>query len=114
VLLLGCDLARGGGRYPVEERAFPIFEANLAKIGLLPVDLVGKVSVFYSELGGVFQDFRTLWLALIEGRTIANVDYIRTRLLNRMDVVEEKAKVLLLELKKETARSWQYYLQPTE
>jgi hypothetical protein len=31
-----------------------------------------------------------------------------------MHVVEQKAKVLLLELKKEAARSWQYYLQPTE
>jgi hypothetical protein len=103
-----------GKAIPVDERAFPIFEANLAKIGLLPVDLVGKVSVFYSELGGVFQDFRTLWVALIEGKSIANVDHIRVRLLNRMDAVEEKAKVLLVELKKEAARSWQYYLQPTE
>ena len=70
--------------------------------------------MFYSELGGVFQDFRTLWGALIERKNVANVDHIRARLLQRMDAVEGKAKVLLLELKKEAARSWHYYLQPTE
>jgi hypothetical protein len=98
----------------VDERAFPIFDANLAKIGLLPADLAGKVAVFYHELGSVFQDFRTLWGALMEGKSIRNIDQFRTRLVQRMDSVEAKAKVLLLELKQEAARPWHYYLQPTE
>jgi hypothetical protein len=104
-----------GKAIEVGEIAFPIFEANVSKIGFLPVDLAGKVSVFYSELGGVFQEFRTLWAALIDRKiTITHPDHLRARLLQRMDAVEEKAKVLLLELKKEAARSWHYYLQPTE
>ena len=103
-----------GKAVPVEEHAFPIFEANLSNIGLLPVDLAGKVAVFYSELGGVFQDFRTLLEGLIERKNVANADHIRACLLQRMDAGEDKAKVLLLELKKEAARSWHYYLQPSE
>jgi hypothetical protein len=59
-----------GKAVAVEEHAFPIFEANLSKIGLLPVDIAGKVAVFYSELGGVFQDFRTLWERSLNGRTL--------------------------------------------
>ena len=103
-----------GKAAPVDEHPFPIFEANVAKIGLLPVDLAGKVAVFYSEVGGVFQDFRTLWTGLMQPTTVRNLDQIRARLLQRMDAVEDKAKGLLLELKKEAARPWHYYMQPTE
>lgn len=96
---------------PVDEHAFPIFEANVAKIGLLPVDLAGKVAVFYSELGAIFQDFRTLRNPIFESSASRQFE---TRFLQRMDAAEKKAKVLLIEPKKEAARPWYYYMQPTE
>jgi hypothetical protein len=34
---------------PVAEHSFPVFETNVAEIGLLLVDLAAKVAVFYSD-----------------------------------------------------------------
>jgi hypothetical protein len=52
--------ALNGTTVTVDDQTRPIRPTKAArnKIGLLPVDLVGKVAVFYSELSGVFQDFR--------------------------------------------------------
>jgi hypothetical protein len=104
------------GRVPNAEQTSPeIFDANRSKIGLLPPDLAAKVVVFYSDLGGIVQDFRTLYAVRVkEEYRIRNADEITVRVLQRMHALEGRARALVAELRKEAARQWYYYLQPTE
>src|SRR6266446_608780 len=70
-----------GKAVPVAEHSFPIFEANVAKIGFLPVDLAAKDAVYYSDLGGVFLDFRTLHTTLVKREIyILNADQISCKI----------------------------------
>jgi hypothetical protein len=68
---------------PNAEQTSPeIFDANRSKIGLLPPDLAAKVVVFYSDLGGIVQDFRTLYAVRVkEEYRIRNADQNTERVL---------------------------------
>jgi hypothetical protein len=92
-----------------------LFDGNRSKIGLLPPGLAAKVVVFYSDLGGIVQDFRTLYAVRFKAELrIGNADEITERVLQRIHALEVRAQALVAELRKEAARSWHYYLQPTE
>ncbi len=97
------------GKVPSAQPSFPIFEANVSKIGVLPVDLAGKVALFYSNLGGVFLDFRTLHDALVV-RTIAilNTNEIKEGVLKQLDHLDSQATPLVDGLRKEAARRWRF------
>jgi len=100
------------GKVPRGELSFPIFDANVGKIGFLPVDLAGKVALFYSDLAGVFIDFRTLDAVLIKQElTILNVNEIKQGLMQHLASIDERAKALVLELKKEASLTWRDYLE---
>ena len=104
-----------GEMISIGEGFFPVFDAHIAKIGLLPVDLAAKIVVFYTHAGGVVQDLRTLWAALVEKKiNIQNTDEIKARLPKELDKLEGEAKALVPELQKEVARAWQDYLQPPQ
>jgi hypothetical protein len=47
-------------KFPIDDHPFPVFEANVGKIGLLPADLAGTVAGFYSHARGMVQDFLTI------------------------------------------------------
>jgi hypothetical protein len=97
------------GKVPSAQPSFPVFEANVSKIGLLPVDLAGKVALFYSNLVGVFLDFRTLHDALIACTiTILNANEIKGGVLKQLDDLDSQATPLVVELRKEAARRWRF------
>lgn len=95
------------GKVPRAEASFPIFEANVAKIGLLPVDLAGKIALFYSDLAGVFLDFKTLHGAVIT-REIRVDDEFKDRLVEDLNRLGSEANALIDELGKESARRWRW------
>ena len=95
------------GKVPSAQPSFPVFDANVGKIGMLPVDLAGRVSVFYSDLAGVYLDLRTLYEALIERKIqIENPEEIKTGLLKRLPTLESEANSLVANLRKESKRKW--------
>ena len=49
-----------GLQVPIDHHPFPMFEANVSQIGLLPADLAGEVAGFYSHARGIVQDFLTI------------------------------------------------------
>jgi hypothetical protein len=102
------ELIPKGHVFPIEDHPFPVFEANVGKIGYLPADLAGKVTEFYSYGRGVAQDFRTLW----KKEPIENVSEFRNRLVEGLDTLKMKSDALVPELLKEAARDWKQVLQP--
>ena len=98
-----------GYKFPIDDHPFPVFEANVGKIGLLPADLAGEVAGFYSHARGIVQDFQTI----NRGEPILNEEEIRASLLKGIDTLETKANALASQLQKEAARTWRDYLQPT-
>ena len=103
------EFIRRGYKFPFDDHPFPVFEANVGKIGLLPADLAGEVAGFYSHARGIVQDF----LTINKGESILNEQEIRASLLKVIDTLETKANALVSELQKEAARTWRDYLQPT-
>lgn len=49
-----------GLQVPIDHHPFPMFEANVSQIGLLPADLAGEVAGFYSHARGIVRDFLTI------------------------------------------------------
>ena len=98
-----------GYKFPIDDHPFPVFEANVGKIGLLPADLAGEVAGFYSHARGIVQDV----LTINRGEPILNEEEIRASLLKGIDTLETKANALASQLQKEAARTWRDYLQPT-
>jgi hypothetical protein len=90
-----------GKNFPIDDHPFPVFEANVGKIGLLPKDLAGKVAGFYSYARGIVQDFRALW----SGKPID-----RERLVKGLNDLKNKADALVPELLEEAGRTWRDYL----
>jgi hypothetical protein len=85
----------------------PLFATNIGKIGLLPATLSVKVAVFNTYAGGVVMDFGALYEALIEHKpSIPDVGKFRNRLLEDLDKLQDNAKALVPELKKEATRRW--------
>jgi hypothetical protein len=50
-----------GQKFPIDEHPFPVFDANVGKIGLLPAPLAGEVAAFYSFAKGIVQDIRVIY-----------------------------------------------------
>ena len=98
-----------GYKFPIDDHPFPVFEANVGKIGLLPADLAGKVAGFYSQARGIVQDF----LTINKGEPIQNDSEFRARLVENIDAMKTKANALISQLKIEAPRTWRDYLQPT-
>jgi hypothetical protein len=95
--------------FPIDDHPFPVFEANVGKIGYLPADLAGKVTGFYSYARGIVQDFRTLW----KKEPMRNESEFRNRLVQGIDTLKTKSDALVPELQKEAARDWKQILQPS-
>jgi hypothetical protein len=89
-------LIRLGFVLTIDERPFPVFEANIDKIGVLPAPLAGEVSVFYSRARGIFQDF----LTLNKGEPIFNQVEFRERLANDIDEIKPRASALISKLRR--------------
>jgi hypothetical protein len=49
-----------GHRFTVDDHPFPVFEANVGKIGFLPPDLAGDIAGFYSHAREVVHDLLIL------------------------------------------------------
>ena len=95
------------GRIPSAKPSFPVFETNVGKVGILPVDLAGRVSVFYSDLAGVYLDIQTLYEALIKREIqIGNAEEIKANLLNRVPALQSEANSLIDNLREESERIW--------
>jgi hypothetical protein len=98
-----------GYKFAIEPN-FPVFEANIGKIGLLPTELARKVAGFYNYAAGIFLDVRT-----INNDEITEGTRIRftQRLTKNIETMLMEGKALVPELQKEAARSWLDCLQPT-
>jgi hypothetical protein len=97
-----------GYKFPINDHPFPVFDANIGKIGLLPANLASEVVEYYSHASGVVQDFQTI----NKGEILLNEKELRAGLLKGIDTLQGKAKVLVPELRKEAAKTWKDYLQP--
>jgi hypothetical protein len=54
------ELIPRGYKFPIGDNPFPVFDANVGKIGFLPADLAVKVAGFYGYAGGIVQDLGTI------------------------------------------------------
>jgi hypothetical protein len=57
-----------GQKFPIDEHPFPIFDANVGKIGFLPSPLAGDVAGFYSFAKGIVQDILMIYKGEFTGR----------------------------------------------
>jgi hypothetical protein len=104
------ELLPVGYKCPIDDHPFPVFEANVGKIGLLPADLATKVAVFYSFAGGIVQDFRTIKKDEIHKGAETG---FREHLARRIKTMLIKGNGLVPELQKEATRTWKDYLGPS-
>ena len=95
-----------GKNFPISEDPFPVWKANVGKIGILPPDLASKVTGFYGRTAGMVQDFITL-----STRTMGNETQIRRRLAENIEELEPEGRALVAQLRKEAERGW--YPAPT-
>jgi hypothetical protein len=103
------ELIPKGYVFPIDDHPFPVFEANVGKIGALPPDLAAEVASFYSHARGTVQDLRT-----VRNQTaMLNAGEFNERVVGGINILKTKAEALVPKLRKEAARSWQDYLQPT-
>ena len=98
-----------GQKFPIDEHPFPIFDANVGKIGFLPAPLAGDVAGFYSFAKGIVQDILVIYKGEFTGRVPEMV--FRRNLVKTLDKVEAKGVALIAELQKEAKRTWMDYLQ---
>jgi hypothetical protein len=91
-----------GKGFPIEEHPFPVWEANVGKVGLLPSGLAVKVAGFYSLASGIVQDLKTL----TGNVQIGNPQEFRESLSKSIADAESEAKGLVSELQKEAERAW--------
>jgi hypothetical protein len=118
-LLLDCiDRTKSTGQafiysLPIDDHPFPVFEQNVNKIGFLPADLADKAAEFYTYARRMAVDLRSThdenWSKWPAPEAVRFMESI----IQRIDFLSESAKVVVPELKKEAARTWQDYLQPT-
>ena len=100
-----------GVQFTISDGPFPVFDANVSKIGLLPPPLASRVIGFYSEAAGAVVDFRTLYKGEVPKGFSEQM--FRERLANSIRALEPAAKALVVELLKEAGRPWYAYLEPT-
>jgi hypothetical protein len=98
------ELVQQGYKCPIDGgRAFPVFEASVGKIGILPTRLAGEVTEFYAYAHGIVQDFKTLHT---ETLNISQDRKFREGLVKGIRDLEAKATTLVPELRREASRSW--------
>lgn len=103
------ELIPKGYVFPIDERPFPVVEANVGKIGSLPADLAGKVTGFYGYARGIVQNFAVLRT----GEPMRDPVEFRDRFVKGLDTLKDKAEALVPELQKEASMTWLDYLEPT-
>jgi hypothetical protein len=90
-----------------------VFEQNVTKIGLLPADLADKVVEFCAYARGTVRDFRTTCDTNWSRCPAVEATRFMEGFLNGVDTMINSARVVVPELKREAARTWTDYLQPT-
>jgi hypothetical protein len=96
-----------GQKFPLDEHPFPVFDANVGKIGLLLAPVAG----FYSFAKGIVQDIRVIYKGEFSG--VVPEREFRQKLVKTVDEVEKKGVALISKLQKEAQRTWLDCLQPT-
>jgi hypothetical protein len=105
-----CEGLLQGRTFPIDEHPFLVFEANVGKIGLLPVKLAGTVAEFYSIARGIVQDFRTIHKGDFPDK-FSETEF-RQSLVKNIQAMIPIAEALISELREEAAKTWKDYLQP--
>jgi hypothetical protein len=100
-----------GRRCPIDEHPFPVFDAKVGKIGLLPAQLAGDVAGFYSFAKGIVQDIPVIYKGEFPG--VVSETEFRQNFVKTLDNVNEKGVALVAELQKEAKRTWMDCLQPS-
>jgi hypothetical protein len=100
-------------KFPIDDHPFPVFEQNVSKIGFLPIDLAEKVAEFYTYARGTVQDFRGTLVQDWSKWPAAEAVRFMEGFIQGIDAIAESAKIVVPELKREVARTWMDYLQPT-
>jgi hypothetical protein len=96
------DAILKGKGFPIEEHPFPVWEANVSKVGFLPADLAAKVAGFYSLAAGIVQDLKIL----SSHAQIGNPQEFRESLSKSVADAENEAKGLVSELRNEAKKAW--------
>jgi hypothetical protein len=104
------ELIPRGYKFPVDDHPFPVFEANIRNIGLLPADLSAKVATYYGHAREIVQDFRTVYKDEVAPGTETK---FRERLVQNIETMLAIGKALIPELQKEAKRTWRDSLQPS-
>jgi hypothetical protein len=102
------ELIPHGYKFPVDDQPFPVFEAHIRNIGLLPADLSAKVVTYYTHARGIVQDFRTIYKDEIHPGTETK---FRAHLAQNIETMLATGKALIPELQKEAKRTWRDSLQ---
>jgi hypothetical protein len=97
-----------GYRSQIDDHPFPVFEANVGKIGFLPPDLARDVAGFYSHARRVVEEF----LIINKGEPIEGPS--RIAMVENFAFMTAKGQDLVPALQKEAKRTWKNYLQTTE
>jgi hypothetical protein len=104
-----CKDLLDGRRFLVGDLHFPVFEANVGKIGLLPSDCAAKVAGFYNYAESIFQDFRLIYKDEIPRESERA---FTERLAKKIKTMLKRGDALVSELQKEAKKTWKDYLQP--
>ncbi len=102
------ELIPHGYKFPVDDHPFPVFEAHIRNIGLLPADLSAKVASYYTHARGIVQDFQTIRKDEILPGTETE---FRAHLAQNIDAMLATGKALIPELQREAKRTWRDSLQ---
>jgi hypothetical protein len=104
-----AELIPRGFKFPISDKPFPVFDANVGKIGLLPADLAAKVAVFYGYAEGIVQDLGT-----VNSEIIAkwSENEFKETFAESIKALMEKGDALVLELQQEAKKTWKDYFQP--
>jgi hypothetical protein len=105
------ELIPHGYKFPVDAHPFPVFEAHIGNIGLLPADLSAKVATYYAHARGIVQDFQTIYKDAIHPGTETS---FRVHLAQNIETMLAIGKALIPELQKEAKRTWRDSLQLAE
>jgi hypothetical protein len=93
-----------GYRTQIDDHPFPVFEANVGKIGFLPPDLARDVAGFYSHARRVVEEF----LIINKGEPIEGPS--RIAMVENFTFMKAKGQDLVPALQKEAKTTWKNYL----
>jgi hypothetical protein len=93
-------------RFPIQDHPFPVFEENVEKIGILPVELAQEVSTFYTYAIAAVQDFRTLYNEGLSERSVDELISFLKEMVRTMNRGFDLAQTLVPKLENEAERTW--------